>query len=240
VTGTVINVAAILLGGILGLARVKPLSLRHQALSKVGIGVGIIVCGLGLTWHNLNGSFGSILKQIAIIILALVLGRVTGRILQLQKLSNRLGRSAREHIAAAGVPGPQRFSTGFIVCASLFCAAPLGILGAIEDGVSSYPVPLIVKALMDGLAAMTFVTMFGPGVLLSAVPVLVFQGTIALCSARYLQPILESHGVMGPFNATAGLLIFTVALLVFDVKKVEVTGYLPSLFFAPLLAMWWR
>ena len=90
---------------------------------------------------------------------------------------------------------------------------------------------------MDGLAVMGFVGMFGWGVMLSAVPVLVFQGTITLLCARFLQPVLGAASI-NAINATDGLLIFCVALLIFEIRKIEVTDYLPSLLVAPLLVRW--
>jgi uncharacterized membrane protein YqgA involved in biofilm formation len=160
-------------------------------------------------------------------------------LLRLQKTSNRLGQFARERMAGAKPGDANRFLNGFSVCAALFCAAPIGILGAISDGLSGDFAPLAVKAVMDGLAAMSFVSLFGWGVLFSAVPVLVLQGTISLACARFLLPLLEPHSLVDPVNATAGLLIFCVALIIFEVRKIEVTDYLPSLVFAPLLTWWW-
>jgi uncharacterized membrane protein YqgA involved in biofilm formation len=93
---------------------------------------------------------------------------------------------------------------------------------------------------MDGLAAMAFAAMFGWGVILSAVPVLVFQGTITLVCAHSLAPFLEARHLSDSVNATGGLLIFCVSLLIFEVRKVHVTDYLPSLVFAPLLTWWFR
>jgi uncharacterized membrane protein YqgA involved in biofilm formation len=188
-----------------------------------------------------NGSFWHVLKQIGIVLLSLILGNILGKVLRLQKASNRIGQIARERMAAAKPDSPQRFSDGFVVCALLFCAAPLGILGAIHNGLlPDYFYPLAIKAVMEGLATMGFATMFGWGVILSAIPVLVFQGTITLVCATSLAPFLHEHGLTDSVNATGGLLIFCVALLIFDVRKVPVTDYLPSLIFAPLLTWFWR
>jgi uncharacterized protein len=239
VTGTYLNVAGIVAGGLVGLARKKPLSAGNQFFFKTALGGLTVFFGLRLTWASVNGSFRQILAQLAVVILSLTLGKLVGRLLRLQKSSNRLGQFARERMAGAQPGDADRFLTGFNVCAALFCAAPIGMLGAIGDGLSGDFAPLAVKAVMDGLAAMSFVSIFGVGVLLSAVPVLVFQGTISLACARFLRPLLEAHTLVDPVNATAGLLIFCVALIIFEVRKIEVTAYLPSLVFAPLLTWWW-
>jgi uncharacterized membrane protein YqgA involved in biofilm formation len=240
VTGTWINAGAIVVGGIFGLAQKKPLSITNQTVFKTVLGAFTTFCGLRLTWISVNGSFLSVLKQMAIVLVALTLGKMAGRLLHLQKASNRVGQFARERMAAARPDSPNRFNDGFNVCALLFCAAPLGILGAIQDGLSGYYLPLVVKAVMDGLAAMSFVAMFGGGIVLSAVPVLVWQGSITLLCVRLLQPFLQAHGLIDSINATGGLLVFCVALIIFEIKKIEVTDYLPSLAFAPLLTWWLR
>lgn len=234
--GTFLNVGAIVLGGIAGLVIKKQPSAATQFYFKVALGAFAVYFGLRLTWLSINGSFGHILKQLGIVLLALVLGNVAGKLLHLQRASNHIGQLARERMATAKPDNPQRFSDGFLVCALLFCAAPLGILGAIHSGLSpGYFYPLAIKAVMDGLATMTFTAMFGWGAILSAVPVLVFQGTITLVCARSLAPFLEARGLVDSVNASGGLLIFCVALLIFEVRKVRVTDYLPSLVFAPLL-----
>lgn len=238
-TGTILNAGAIVLGGIVGLAWKKMPAAKSQIFFKTALGAFTIFFGLRLTWLSLNGSSIQIVKQIAVIILALASGKFTGRLLRLQKNSNRIGQFARERMAAAKLNDPNRFTTGFLVCTALFCAAPIGILGAIHDGLSNYAGPLAVKAVMDGLAAMSFVSIFGAGVLLSAIPVLLFQGTISLVCARFLEPWLDSHGLVDSVDATGGLLIFCVALVIFEIRKIEVTDYLPSLIFAPLLTWWW-
>ena len=239
-TGTILNVAGILVGGVVGLKRRKPLSTTNESFFKVMLGAFTVFYGLRLTWLSLNGSFSHILKQLVLAILALMLGKMTGRLLRLQKLSNRIGRSARERIAAVKPGEPPHLSAGFETCAALFCAAPLGILGALQDGLSDYSYPLGVKAVMDGLATMGFIPLFGWGVMLSALPVLALQGTVTLATALFLKPFLATHGWSDSFNAVGGLLVFCVALVILGIKKIELADYLPSLAFAPVLAWLWR
>jgi uncharacterized protein len=238
--GTVLNVAAILIGGLIGLGRQKPLPPAAESFFKVALGAFTVFYGLRLTWMSLNGSFGQVLKQLLIAVMALMLGKITGRLLRLQKMSNRLGQTARERIVGAGSPGSRRLSDGFKTCTALFCAAPLAILGAVPDGLSGYWFPLAVKAVMDGLATMGFAGLFRWGVMLAALPVLAFQGTITLVCAQYLRPLLAAHGLIDPVNAAGGLLVFCVALVILGLKKIELADYLPSLIFAPLITWVWR
>ena len=237
--GTILNVAGIVVGGGAGLAKRRPLSPGNEVFFKTALVAFTVFYGLRLTWLSLNGSFWQILKQLVIVLLALTLGRLTGRLLGLQKLSNRVGQWARGQITGAKPADPRRVSVGFLTCAALFCAAPLGLVGAVQDGLSSYFYPLGVKGVMDGLAAMGFVSLFGWGVVLAALPVLALQGTVSLVCAQLLGPWLAAHGLADSVNAAGGLLVFCVALVMLGLKRIELTDYLPSLVFAPLITWVW-
>ncbi len=239
--GTVINVCGILLGGIVGLFRgSKPIG--GEAFFKVALGAFTIFYGLQLAWVSLGGSFARIAKQMLIAILALALGKLTGRLLRLQKFSNTLGSAARERMAAIAARGRPDPIAGFKTCAALFCATPLAILGSIQEGLSDYYYPLIVKGVIEGLGALGFVFVFGWGTLLAALPVLVFQGSISLCCSRWIAPLAAARNLgylVDETNLVGGLLVFCVGLIIFEIKKIEVADYLPALLFAPLMAWIW-
>ncbi len=238
--GTALNVIGVTVGGVVGLTRRQGLTPVNESFFKVVLGVFTVWFGLQLTWRSLNGSIGEILRQLSIMVLSLILGRLTGRLIGLQKFSNRLGHFAKERVAHAHPDDPQRIGNGFSTAGVLFCAAPLGMLGAVQDGLSDYFYPLAVKGVMDGLAAMGFVMIFGPGVLLSVLPLLAFQGTITLLVVRFLRPWLEVHNLVDPINAVGGLLVFSVALVILQLKKVELADYLPGLAIAPVIAWFWH
>jgi uncharacterized membrane protein YqgA involved in biofilm formation len=240
--GTILNVAGILVGGIVGRVRRNPLSSTSEARFRVGLAAFTVFYGLRLTWLSLNGSLGQVSKQMLIVVLALMLGRLTGKLAGLQRLSNGIGHRASQRISHLAPNDPHRFSEGFKTCAALFCAAPLGLVGALVDGLSGsrYFYPLAVKAVMEGLANVGFVSLFGSGVLLAAVPVLALQGTLTLLSAYLLEPFLTSHGLLDSVNAIAGLLIFCVALVMLGLKRIALADYLPSLLAGPVLTWWWK
>jgi|SRR5579859_260835 len=238
-TGTILNALGILIGGVMGLALSRQFAPSTQLAARGLMGVFTIFIGLRLTWLSFSGSLPQILKQFVIIILALVVGRLAGRLVGLQKLSNRLGQYAGKLFHEARPENPNSLSDGFTVGTLLFCAAPLGIVGAILDGLMGYWQPLAVKMAMDGLATMGFVCAFGWGTMLAALPVFVFQGTLTL-GAHYLEPFLRAHGLLDSISGIGGLLVFCVALVLLELKKVELADYLPSLVAAPLITWLWR
>lgn len=237
--GTFINGAAILVGGAIGLATTKQISPSLQAKLKTALGVLVVWAGLSTTWKAINGSPGQVLGQLGIVLLALLLGNVAGKMLRLQQGLNRLGEFAKRCFTRATAGDTPRWSEGFVTCTVLFCVGPMAILGSIQDGLSGDFKTLAIKAAMDGLATMAFVTTFGWGAMLSVVPVVAYQGTLTL-TARSLAPLLQDRALLDSINATGGLLVVCIALIIFEVKKVPLADYLPSLGFAPLLTWWWR
>ncbi len=125
------------------------------------------------------------------------------------------------------------------MCAALYCVAPLGIVGAVADGLSGYFYPLLIKGIMDGLATIGLARTFRWGPLLAAIPVLAFQGSITLLS-RIAGPWLGTGELLDAVSAVSGLLIFSVALVILQIKRIGLADYLPSLIFAPVLAYLFR
>lgn len=240
------NAAAIVLGGIIGLLRPQPLSAQTQSFFKMSLGGAALFFGLWLTWTSIGGSFLMVVKQIVIAFLAIILGTLLGKLIGLQKLSNRLGQYARKLIETHRPTDPHRFSNGMNACAVLFCAAPLGLIGAVLDALpteadgTGYFFPLAVKAVMDGLAMMGFVMMFGWGAIFAALPVLLLFGTITMGTHLWLEPFLRAHLVLDSVNAVGGLIVCTVGVVIFEIRRVPLADYLPALVIAPLLTWLWK
>ena len=245
-TGAILNAVGILIGGIFGLMRMTPLAASTQSFFKMSLGVLTMFFGLRLTWLSVSGTFGQIVKQLVIAFGAIILGSLLGKLLRFQKMSNHLGQYAKRLIESNRADDPHRFSNGMNACAVLFCAAPLGILGSIQDalppeaGGLGYFYPLAVKALMDGLAMAGFIRFFGLGAMFSALPVFVLQGTITMAGHIYLEPFLRAHGLLDSVNAVGGLVVCTVGVVIFEIRRVELADYLPSLAIAPLITWLWN
>jgi uncharacterized membrane protein YqgA involved in biofilm formation len=234
--GTFLNAGAIVLGALLGLTTRFQVSLRRQQQLKLLLGVATAFFGLRLLWTGLaSGSAKFFFYQFAMVVIAMVFGHALGKACRIQSLMNRIGQTAKAKLEAASARQTANSAgDGFIAATLLFCAAPLGIVGALEDGSIGYFQPLAIKAVMDGLAALSFARMFGWTALLSAVPVAAFLSGWSLLGFR-VEPWLTAHGLMGVVHASAGLIITYVALIIFEVKKVEIGNYLPAIVVAPVL-----
>jgi uncharacterized membrane protein YqgA involved in biofilm formation len=234
-TGAFLNAMGILLGAMFGLALRRPLSARAQNFFRRALGAAAVFIGLRLVWLGVNGTFWPCVKQIFIALLAVTLGNWIGKLLRLQTFSNRLGRFAGSLISNAPSAAPRKNSGGFTACTILFCAAPLGLLGAVTDGLSGDFYLLAVKAVMDALAMTGFVKMFGWPSALAAFPVYFFLGA-ATFAGQFFAKSFDAHGLVDPVNVTGGLIACAVALVIFEIRKVELANYLPALAVAPLLA----
>lgn len=238
--GTLLNAAGILLGGILGLTRRPQMNARTQVALKNLLGVLTVFVGLGTTWSGLaGGGVGKFFKFLVIAILAMTLGRLSGRLMRLQKGLNKLGRFAGKKVADAGAGSKLPWSDGFIACAVLFCLPPMAVFGAVLDGLNGRWQTLGIKAVMDCLATMAFVRTFGWSAMASVVPVAAFLGSITL-AAKLLATHCLDAAMIDALNATTGLLVFCVSLILLELRKVELADYLPSLAWAPLLAWVWK
>jgi uncharacterized membrane protein YqgA involved in biofilm formation len=234
-SGALLNAAAILAGGIFGLATRKPLSPRIESSAKVGLGVFAIWFGLRLSWRSFNGSIRQVLGELGVVLLAMALGKMLGKLLKFQKLSNAVGRAATRKLAQKS----PSFDDGFLTATALFCAAPLAAFASVQEGLNGPPEAFVVKAIMDGLGTMAFSASFGWSASVSALPVLAYE-TALTRGVRLLEPALHKSAkpLLDSVNATDGLLIFCVGLIILQLKRIEIADYLPSLALAPLL-MWW-
>jgi uncharacterized membrane protein YqgA involved in biofilm formation len=231
--GSILNAAAIVVGGLIGLWRPGMVKPHWERRIQVLLGVFAVFYGLRLVVISLHPPFTHILKQFGIVLLSMMIGRLLGGLFRLQRLSNRIGQQARETFTLYSQEKGPAF-IGFKMCGALYCAAPLAIIGAVSDGLSGYFYPLAIKAIMDGLATIGFAVSFRWGPLLSALPVLAFQGSVALLTRLVLQRL--GPGEVDMMNAVAGFLVFTVALVILQIKRIGLADYLPSLAVAPLLA----
>jgi uncharacterized membrane protein YqgA involved in biofilm formation len=238
VPGAFLNAIGILFGALFGLAMRKPLTARAQAFFKSALGAFTVFYGLRLVYVSAHGTVLACLKEILISVLAVFLGYWLGRLLRLQTFSNRVGHHAATLLAAAQKNPPGPSGAGFMAATLLFCAAPLGVLGAVADGLESYFYLLLLKAVMDGLAMMTFVKLYRWPVALAALPVFFFFNGLSLMVRYGAQPWLDEQYLTGSVGIATGLVACTVALVILEVRRVELANYLPALAIAPLLAHW--
>ena len=235
--GTAVNVAAIVAGGLVGGSPRWRLSPRRESQVKTGLGTVALVLGGKLFWAGTQGPFLAALKLWGLVLLSLVLGKMLGRLVGLQTASNRLGQYALQRLQAPP-EALRRWDQALLVGAALFCAAPLAVVGSLQDGLHNFWYLLAVKAVMDGLAAQAFVPLLGRGILLAALPVAGWQGLLTLGARAMVEAgwLSTFQPATSALHLACGFLAISVAVVIFEVRKIELANYLPSLVVAPLLA----
>ena len=241
--GTLFNVVCILIGGVVGLRLSRQIPedtqrriRRYLAGLTVIAGGYMMAQGLYGGWKGSDG-FWMFLLLGFIALLAISFGSLIGTKLKLQERLDQLGQEAKRRLTKND-DEDSRFSDGFVTCTVLFTVGPMSLLGCVEDGLGNVPTILIVKSVMDGIATLCFAPRFGAGVLLSAVPLLAYQGTVTML-ASHLVFMREEPMMLAIFNLTGGMLVLTIVLVILEIQKVPLANYLPALVIGPALTWWW-
>ena len=113
----------------------------------------------------------------------MVLGGVAGALIDIDGRMNRLGQWAQRKLTRGEDEG-STFAKGFVTASLVYCVGAMAVVGALDSGIRGDHSTLIAKAALDGVTAVIFASSLGIGVMLSAVPVLIYQGAIALLGQR--------------------------------------------------------
>jgi uncharacterized membrane protein YqgA involved in biofilm formation len=229
--GTFINVAAILIGGSLGLLFGGRLPERLKSTVIAGMGLFTAVTGIKMFMETQNS---------LIVLGSLVIGALLGEWWKIEDGLQRLGeilemRFSRSESGSGRFASYGDFVRGFMTASLLFCIGPMAILGSIQAGLNGDISLLAIKSVLDGFAAMAFASTLGVGVLFSAAMILIYQGSITLLAAQ-LNTIV-SKSMMAELTATGGVLLLGIAISsLLEIKKIRVGNFLPALVLAPLIA----
>lgn len=232
-TGTIINVIAILVGGGLGalLGSRLPDRIRHTVMA--GMGLFVLAIGLQMFLKTANS---------LVVLASLVIGIILGEWWQIEEGIRWMGRMIERRVmpqngtAEEHQVRQERFVRGFFTASLLFCVGPIAIIGSIQDGLTGNYQLLAVKSVLDGFASIAFASSLGVGVLFSALPILIYQGGISL-AATQIQPFF-SNPMMVEMTATGGVLLMAIAISsLLELKPIRTGNLLPALIVAPLLVV---
>ena len=219
-----INVAAVLLGSGLGLLFGSRIKENYTQGIMMAIALCTFVIGVQSAVQTSN---------ILIVMVCLAIGTVIGVSLKLDEKMN--GASDRIKAKLKGTRlGEGPFGEAFMTTTMLFCVGTMTVIGSIEAGLNHHYDILIAKSIMDFMSALIFSAALGPGVLLSAVSVLVIQGVIALLSS-VAAPVLTTQ-VVTEMSAVGGTLFIGMAinLLGISEKRIKIGDMLPVIFLPSL------
>lgn len=261
-TGTIINIATVLIGGSLGLLIGVRLPDRLRQTVVAGLGLFTAAIGLKMTFDTQNA---------IIVLVSLLIGGVLGEWWRIEDALRRFGaylesrfipgagqahspagtqqvtpttpgNTLPDGLPAAGTSHPDHtnlFVKGFLTASLVFCVGPMTILGSIQDGLSGDYSLLAIKSVLDGFASLAFASSLGVGVLFSTLVILFYQGGLSLLAAQ-AQAVISAE-MMAEMTAVGGVLLIGIAFSsLLEIKPIRVGNFLPALLIAPLLVVFLR
>lgn len=231
-TGTIINIITVLIGGTLGLLFGARLPERLK---------GTVIAGMGLFTAAIGIQMFLGTENPLIVLGALLIGALLGEWWKIEDGLQNLGRVLEERFmrdpepaSASGAGTSTNFVRGFLTASLLFCVGPMTILGSIQDGLTGNYELLAVKSVLDGFAALAFASTLGVGVLFSTLVILVFQGGISLLAVQL--NALVTTPMLNEMTATGGVILMGLAISsLLEIKKIRTGNFLPALAVAPLI-----
>ena len=223
--GTLLNVAAILVGGGLGLLLGAKLSERLKDTVIAGLGMFTLVYGVSLFIKTENS---------LVVLGSILIGVLLGEWWHIEDGLMQLGIWLERRFNNKAGSQDKNFIKGFVTASLVFCIGPMAILGSIQDGLTGNFNTLAVKSILDGFGAMAFASSLGIGVLFSSVMILIYQGSITLLAGTVQNVITTS--MMNELSATGGVILVGIAISsLLEIKKIRIGSFLPALLLAPLI-----
>lgn len=226
-TGSCVNVALILLGGGLGLLLRKGLPQRVSDAVMKALGLCVLFIGIDGALEGTNA---------LVAVLSMAVGTITGSALDLDKRMNGFASKIEKKLSRNGVK--TRFADGFVNASLLYCVGAMAIVGSMESGISADYETLITKSVIDGVTAIVLASTLGWGVLASAVPVFVYQGSLTLL-ASFVAPYLNDYTV-AHMTCVGSLLIIAIGLNMLKITDIKVMNSLPAVFLPVVVCLFVR
>lgn len=224
--GTIVNVAAVLAGGGIGLLLKGGMKQRYQNIMMQALGLATMFVGMVGALQGMlvvsEGGLGS--RGTLLMVLSLTVGGVAGECLNIEQRLEQFGEWLKKKVHAEQ---NARFVEAFVTTSLVICVGAMAVVGSLEDGLNGDPDMLIIKSALDFAIVIVFASTLGAGSLFSAIPIAVWEGGIT-AAAVFIAPYL-SDALIGDLSAVGSVLIFGVGVnLLFD-KGIKVGNLLPAL-----------
>jgi uncharacterized membrane protein YqgA involved in biofilm formation len=227
--GTLINIAAILVGATIGMIIKGGLASRYESIVMHSIGLSVIFIGItGVLSQMLvieNGSFST--RYTLLMIISLIVGSLIGEKINIEDKLEKFGEACKTKFKFKGEQGNE-FVEGFVSSSLLFCVGAMAIVGSLNDGLNHDYSTLVAKSLMDMVAATVLAASLGIGVYFSILAVGIYQGSITLL-ASLISPYLNDT-IISQISCIGSILIFALGLNMIFGKKIRIGNMLPGIF----------
>ncbi len=226
---TIINSAAIVLGSLIGILFKQRINTRITRSLVTALALAVAVLGI----------MGAIQTKDSLgMVICIAIGTLLGELLDLDGKLEALAQLLRR-LVAPGKAASGSFTQGFISATLTFCIGSMAIMGSMQAGISGDMSILLSKSVIDCITAVSFATALGIGVAFSALPILVYQGTITLL-ASVIAPFLSSAVIL-EVSAVGSIMMIGIAINLLELRKIPVANMLPAMFLPVLyqpLSQW--
>jgi len=233
--GTIINIAAIILGSLIGILLGKKFKEDTKNLITDVLGFITLISGAAAIYSIWNVDFVKAVPTgwtLLTVLGALLLGAIVGSVLNIEARLEKAGEKLKSKFDPNGA---SPFVDGFVSASLIFAIGPLAILGSISDGMGTGIDQLILKSMLDFFAAIAFAASLGWGVAVSAVAVGIYQGIWTLLGFG-LGSILSDYQIAA-MTAVGGVMLLGIAMRLLKIRDIAVGNLLPALAIAPALAL---
>lgn len=217
--GTLVNATAVAVGSTLGLVLSKNISepLREKLLLVIGLFTVYLAVTMMLR-----------VERGVSLVLGSLIGTLLGHYLGLERRLEGLASKLSERVG-----NNSNFVDGILIPFLTFCIGPMTVVGSLKDGMGD-PSIILAKSVMDGFSSVAFASAFGVSVLLSAIPLLVFQGSLSLMG-KFIGASLP-QATVHDITGAGGIVLLALAIKLLGIRNVEVSDMLPSLLTVPLIS----
>ena len=231
--GTLINMAAIAGGGIIGLLFGKRFEKRFQGILMTAVGACVIFVGVDGVLEKMLSVSGDHLQSggTAMMIGCMAIGAIIGEFMKIEQRMEKFGVWLKKK---SGSENDGDFVDGFVTASLTVCIGAMAVVGAINDGIYGDYSVLAAKAILDLIIILVMTASMGKGCIFSAIPVGIFQGTITL-AARLFEPIMTEKA-LNNLSLVGSVMIFCIGINLLLNKKIRVANMLPSIIIAVMWA----
>nr|WP_321255032.1 DUF554 domain-containing protein [uncultured Pseudodesulfovibrio sp.] len=218
--GSIVNAFAIIGGSVLGCWLQSHFPERIRTIVFQGLGLSVLLIGIQMALKT---------EDTLLVIFAILLGGITGELLRLDTLFERLGNRFKKLIGSKNA----KFTEGLITASLVYCIGAMAIIGPLEEGIRGDTTVLFTKSILDGFASIAFAATYGSGVLFSFIPVLFYQGALTL-GANFFQQYF-SDLMIAQITGCGGLLIIGIGINLLELTEIRMANLLPSLAYVVIL-----
>jgi len=219
--GSIVNAMTVIVGSIIGMLIRKSLPERIKGIIFQAVGLATLVLAMQMSLQE-GGDF-------LILIFSLILGGILGEVLKLDVRLDTFGDALKSRIKIKN----ERFTEGLVTAFLIFCVGSMTFVGALNEGLSGDRTLILSKAILDGFTSIVLASVYGVGVLFSALPLFIVQAGLTLLASQF--QMLFPEALIVQLTAVGGVLILGIGLGLLEIKQIKTVNMLPSLLVVTLL-----